>query len=417
MVDLTLFVYLIVAWFSVICGYYVILAIASLIPQRNRLANGGKNKAKLLVVIPARNEENVISDLVKDLEAQDYDKDLFRVLVIVDHCDDKTEDAVKGASSGHTTVLVRNEGERGKGATLDYGIAHASDVLPGFTFDSVAVFDADNRIGPGVVSAIARALSSGQQAVQIKVLAKNPDTSSLARVQALESVVLQRVWQLGKDRLGLVSAFAGTGEAIKMDLLKQLGGFRNSLTDDLDLTIRMADRGVRVKYLPDVITYDEKPDSLKVEMRRRVRWSAGHLSSLFKYGPRLITSKPTLLRIDALFYLLAILTPLMLWGSYTISTLSWLGLATFSGMPIWVWIFLSGLWPSLVLIVPYLERQLGLYRAAPALFAFLLVWMIAVPAALVKLARRDSNWSKTPHGIGINISAKEATRGQPVQYH
>lgn len=415
--DLTLVVYLIVVWFSVICGYYVILAVASLMPRKRCATDDSHEPVSLLVLVPARNEEKVIADLVRDLETQDYPSDLFRVLVIADHCTDNTGEAVRVSSSGFTRVLVRNGGVRGKGAALDYGIEHAIEAFPKFQFNHVAVFDADNRIRPGVISEIAKALSAGHRAVQVKVLAKNPDTSRLARVQALESVVLQRVWQVGKDRLGLVSALAGTGEAMRKDVLKELGGFGNSLTDDLDLTIRMADHGMRVKYLRDVVTYDEKPDSLRTEIGRRVRWSAGHLSSLFKYGPRLMTKRPTLLRIDALFYLFAILTPLMLWASYAVSILSWLGLATFSPTPIFVWVFLSGFWPSLVLIVPYVEKEMGLYRAVPALFVFLFVWMIAVPMALAKLMRRDSTWAKTPHGVKIDFHAAAAQPGQTVQSH
>jgi len=415
--DLTIVVDFIVLWFVLICGYYVLLAGASFLPRRKVKHEVPRGPVKMLVLVPAKDEENVVTDLVRDLETQHYPRDMYRVLVIADHCTDGTSDAVRQASSGITRLIIRNDGEKGKGAALDYGVEHANDVFPGFDFRFIAVFDADNRVDSEVLTEIAKVLSSGQKAVQIKVLAKNPQTSLLARVQALESVVLQRVWQAGKDRLGLVNAFAGTGQAIDRDLLAQMGGFGNSLTDDLDLTIRLARNGVRVKYLHDVATYDEKPDSLKVEMRRRVRWSAGHLGSLMRHGPGILKSKPTLLRIDALFYLMAILTPLLLWLGYFVSFLDWIGLATFSPTPFIIWLFLSCFWPSLVLITPYLDGEKGLYRAAPALLLFLLSWMVAVPIALAKVAIGDDGWAKTPHGVKVDFRFANPRTGKESISH
>ena len=42
------------------------------------------------IIIPARNEENNIGNLLQCIEEQDYPVDLFEVIVIDDHSTDKT---------------------------------------------------------------------------------------------------------------------------------------------------------------------------------------------------------------------------------------------------------------------------------------------------------------------------------------
>lgn len=399
MLDLTILIDACAGWFLLVSGYYLLLGAVSTRPWKPSSGPARRPRPRLLVLIPAHNEEKVIGDLVSDLERQTYDRTLYRVVVVADHCTDATEAAALRAAGGNTAVLARRQGVRGKGAVLDFGQRRVADAFPDFAYEYIVVFDADNRVAETVLDEIAKAGAEGHEAIQVQVRTKNPTTSYLAAIQDLEYTVLQRVWQYGKDKLGLVNAFAGTGQAIHRDLLAAAGGFGDSLTDDLDLTIRLAKIGRRVKYLHHVATYDEKPDDVRVEIRRRVRWSAGHLGCLARHAGGLILRRPTRLTVDALFYLVSILTPLVLWVSYVVTLLGVFGLVTFTAVPLAVWLVLSLSWPALILLVPRLEGERRLYRAAPGFFVFLLIWMIVVPWGAIKVLRHDTRWRKTPHKV------------------
>ena len=56
-----------------------------------------KKQHKFGIVIPARNESDVIADTVKCLLASDYPRELFDVFVVADNCTDKTAELARNA--------------------------------------------------------------------------------------------------------------------------------------------------------------------------------------------------------------------------------------------------------------------------------------------------------------------------------
>jgi cellulose synthase/poly-beta-1,6-N-acetylglucosamine synthase-like glycosyltransferase len=67
-------------------------------------------------VVPAHDEANGIAATVKSLQAVDYPKHLFRVVVVADNCTDDTAERARAAGA---VVLERfNQELRGKGYAL-----------------------------------------------------------------------------------------------------------------------------------------------------------------------------------------------------------------------------------------------------------------------------------------------------------
>src|SRR5439155_212178 len=115
------------------------------------------------VVVPARNEAPVIGDVVADLVVQRYgppERPAFEVVVLDDDSDDGTgalaaeAAANAGAPEGLFRLLPREliAGTRTKGAALARAMPH----LRGTT---VAVVDADARVGPDFLAGVVAAWS------------------------------------------------------------------------------------------------------------------------------------------------------------------------------------------------------------------------------------------------------------------
>ncbi|MDI9644813.1 MAG: glycosyltransferase [Candidatus Verstraetearchaeota archaeon] len=310
--DLTILVYATTGFFTLYSIYYFALFLAT-IRREGDHRECPCPAVKFLVLVPAHNEEDVISDICRDLLSQRYPRGLFRALVIADNCEDRTAKIVGGMECATLRLVERRSEVRGKGAALDYALENMRRYIGDFRPDYVVVFDADNRVPVDFLDELSSRVG-GHAALQCNVKTKNPNSSLIARASYYEGLILQRLWQHGKDRMGLCTALAGTGEAIRYDLISTLG-FGNSLTDDLDLTIRLAERGLKVKYLHYPCTYDEKPDSLRVEIRRRTRWAAGHFQTFFRHGARLL-SIPSRLSLDAFFYLTNIISPIVVLTSW-----------------------------------------------------------------------------------------------------
>ena len=72
------------------------------------------------VLISARNEENVIANLVQSIRRQDYPAELVDIYVIADNCSDSTATV---ASEAGANVFIRHDLDNiGKGFALDYAI-------------------------------------------------------------------------------------------------------------------------------------------------------------------------------------------------------------------------------------------------------------------------------------------------------
>ncbi|MFD2515886.1 glycosyltransferase [Pontibacter locisalis] len=100
----------------------------------------------LSVIIPVRNEGSHIVDLLHDLEAQHYPKELFEVIVVDDHSVDETACLVRNytLTSKLCLKLLQLDGEAGlrmKKGAVKKGVEEAQGAL-------LVLTDGDCRVGP-----------------------------------------------------------------------------------------------------------------------------------------------------------------------------------------------------------------------------------------------------------------------------
>ena len=81
--------------------------------------------SKFLVVIPAHDEEPVISTVVKSCLELDYPQSLFQVVVIADNCSDRT--ASLASRAGARVVERFDDLKKSKGYAIDYLIETLAD--------------------------------------------------------------------------------------------------------------------------------------------------------------------------------------------------------------------------------------------------------------------------------------------------
>jgi cellulose synthase/poly-beta-1,6-N-acetylglucosamine synthase-like glycosyltransferase len=170
---------------------------------RNRTpAKPGPRRRRLRVVVPAHDEETVISGLLSDLAADTYPT--ASVVVLADRCTDQTPTI---AAEWSATVAERTSGGGGKGAALSWYL----DAYPLDDDEALVVFDADNRIPPHALARIADELDDGHDIVQCYLDIENPDGSVLATASAMSYWAGNRMVQLARDNLGWSCDLGGTG--------------------------------------------------------------------------------------------------------------------------------------------------------------------------------------------------------------
>jgi cellulose synthase/poly-beta-1,6-N-acetylglucosamine synthase-like glycosyltransferase len=370
---------------------------------------------RFAILVPARDEEQVIGHLLDSLASQDYPKDAFDIFVSCDRCTDATPriSREKGAR-----VLERDDkGLASKTANLGWAIGR----LALDEYDAVAVFDADNVVHPEFLARMSDQLAArpSADAFQGYIDTKNPDDSWVTRVYALSFWYANRFWQLARDNANLSVNLGGTGEVLRVSLLRRLGWKWSSLTDDLELTCEIVLAGGRVHYAWNAITYDEKPIDLRASRVQRARWLRGHYWAFRRYAGRLVTAAVRRRDPAALDLALHLAIPGRAAMSYS---------AMFSGFIIvaaravlhpgwqnddprawlwWLFAIASALQCALVLIVaPSLHHgriTVRYVRDLVSYFWYGVRWLPTVAGTLIQRRGGQDEWARTEHARALAI--------------
>ncbi len=235
------------------------------------------------VLIPARNEEAVIGQLVDSLKKQDYPEELLDIYVLADNCSDKTKDI----AWNHGAIAYErfNKELVGKGYALQYlfkiidrekGIEH---------YDGYFIFDADNLLNSKYITEMDKCFASGNEIITSYRNSKNYGTNWITAGYSLWFLREARFLNNIRNILGTSCAVSGTGFLIGSSIIKKQNGWKHFLlTEDIEFTVDSVIHGEKIAYCDQAVFYDEQPETFVQSWNQRLRWSKGFLQIFKKYG-------------------------------------------------------------------------------------------------------------------------------------
>jgi cellulose synthase/poly-beta-1,6-N-acetylglucosamine synthase-like glycosyltransferase len=221
------------------------------------------------------------------------------------------------------SVLCRGERAGFKAGNLAFGLKHSDAPY-------VAIFDADfvppadflRRTVPALLA------DPGLAFVQARWGHANRTRNWLTRAQGILLDSHFAVEQEARFRVGLPISFNGTAGVWNRTAIDQGGGWTgDTLTEDLDLSVRCALKGWRGAMISDLEVPGELPETAAAWRAQQARWTKGHAQVARKLMPRIWSGVSPLWKKLALtfqvcqfaFYTLAALSALIS------LTLMWLG--------------------------------------------------------------------------------------------
>jgi cellulose synthase/poly-beta-1,6-N-acetylglucosamine synthase-like glycosyltransferase len=228
-------------------------------------------EARILVLVPAHNEEADVAAAVWSLISQDHPKHMYEVIVIADNCDDATAAVARSAGA---TVWERQDAERrGKGAALSWALGRLEHERP--QTDAMVFVDADCQASPNLVSALAGALRQGADAAQSRYLVSNADESSQAALRAAGFSLKHIVRARGRAGLGLSPGLFGTGMAFVAELMHD-STWSESVTEDTELFLRLIETGRSIAYVEHATVSSPAPLTSRDAEDQQLRWETGN---------------------------------------------------------------------------------------------------------------------------------------------
>lgn len=233
-------------------------------------------KLKYGIIIPARNEEKVIGNLIESIKKNNYPQDKLQIFVIAHNCTDKTAEIAR--NYGATVYEYNNNNERTKGYAYKYLFDCLNKDYDTLAYDGFFMFDADNILDENYISTMNDAFvyENKQAIISSYRNSKNFGRTLISSLYGVFFLSACRFESRGRTRLGCSTRIQGTGFIINSDIVKK-GWPYVTLTEDWEFTADQIIKGNKIKICYDAIFYDEQPTNLKVMFRQRLRWSKGHL--------------------------------------------------------------------------------------------------------------------------------------------
>ncbi|MBN2669403.1 MAG: glycosyltransferase family 2 protein [Bacteroidales bacterium] len=264
-------------------GYGIIVGIVVKLFKLNK-----KNEPKIedwpevTLFVAAYNEKDFVDIKVKNSFELDYPKDKLKHMWVTDGSNDGTPDILRR----YENITVLHEDKRsGKTAAINRGIDYVDT--------SIVVFcDGNTILSKSTIKDIVKAFEDpkvGCVAGEKRIFKKDTDSASGSGEGAYwkyESV-------LKKLDSALYSAVGGVGElfAVRKELFDKIEN--DTILDDFVITLRIAMKGYKIKYVPEATASETPSDNVKEELKRKIRISAGGYQSIsrlpgllnpFKYG-------------------------------------------------------------------------------------------------------------------------------------
>ena len=384
-------------------------------------------RSSLYFLVPCLDEEVVIGETVRRLLAEPG----AVVLVVDDGSTDRTDERARAAAracgSSDRLIIVSRSGvhsRQGKGAALNAAFPIMTADVSARGLDPaeviVAVMDADGRLSDGAVVAALEPFDDAEVGGVQLIVRIRERSKLMAQFQDIEFWMISALSQFARSISGTVS-LGGNGQFTRLSALHALAGepWSRSLTEDLDLGLRLIEAGWRITTTPHTYVDQQAVDTLPRLLRQRTRWYQGHMGSIRRL-PGLWRSDEVsqLAVLEVTSYLLVpwvIVLPwsiLQQWIIYQIVFGSGHGVFA-SGLGGLSWQVTYGiLWyvlsfsPNLLIGIIYSRRTraVSLPRAlvlGHLMIAWNYIGYLAAWRALGRLVSHRDNWTKTTRTIEV----------------
>jgi len=239
-----------------------------------RATRGHLSKPLVTILVPAFNEQSVLSRTLESLRRTGYDR--TEVVVIDDGSTDMTASVASWYKSHRVKVIRQPNG--GKAAALNHGLLYAKG-------EYLITLDSDSVITRSAINEVIGAMESDPETLavagNVKVL---NNRSILTRIQELEYIMALNTIRRAYAMFGTVMVIPGAFGAFRKSAVVDAKGYdSDTATEDFDMTVRLLKAHGRVASSSSGVVYTEVPTSLKGLFRQRMRWSTGTFQTVSKH--------------------------------------------------------------------------------------------------------------------------------------
>ena len=265
--------------------FIAILALRQYAEDKDEVAH---NKSQVVlqpvsIIVPAYNEEITAVKTIDSLLQIKYPH--FEIIFVDDGSKDKTFENVSNAFAGNPMVKILTKPNGGKASALNHGIGFANS-------DFVICIDADTQLKDDAVYHLMTYFTDDEIGAVAGTVKVGNENNLITRWQSIEYITAQNMDRRAFDVINSITVVPGAIGAFRKQAINQAGGFTyDTLAEDCDLTMRILKQGFIIKNCAEAIAYTEAPESVRMLLKQRFRWSFGVMQSFWKNRDALFNPK------------------------------------------------------------------------------------------------------------------------------
>ena len=289
----------------VVYGLYFLITALFLFKKRKKDNIVSDKYSHFIILIPARNEEEVIKDAIQSFKRQKYPKDNYEIVVVINNTTDNTLGVcnVEGVRCILCERKIKNKGD---------ALKEAFDRLKKEKTDAYIIMDADNVVNDEFLGEMNKSLNEGTLVAKSSMDIKAKENTWVSSSYAIYFFIQSILYSIPRNNIGASCAINGTGIMIKKEVIDKYGFNVRTITEDLEFMTLCALNNIKIKFVEGAICYAEHPSDFKVSMIQRRRWTKGIYEGFIIYFNSIIKNMIKRPNIELLDSLLIYSTPLIL---------------------------------------------------------------------------------------------------------
>jgi biofilm PGA synthesis N-glycosyltransferase PgaC len=238
------------------------------------------SRPKVSVIIPAWNEEVGILATIKTLLRSSYRN--LEIVIINDGSTDRSDFIIREFIAQYEREhSVAGEGIRiryqykqneGKGAALNAGIRMAVG-------DIIISIDADCVVREDTVANFVKYFRDPKVMAAVGNVKIGNTNTLIGVIQHLE-FLFSFYFKKADSLFSTIYIIGGAAGAFRRKVFEDIGLYSTtSITEDIDLSVRIQDAGMKIVYASDAVVYTEGATDLAGLMKQRLRWKRGRFET------------------------------------------------------------------------------------------------------------------------------------------
>ncbi len=275
--NLFLFLVFLVSVFSVFYSYVLFPLLLKVLANGKGVVNLPDDKeTSVSILIAAFNEENVIRQKIETVLSCDYPSDKIEILIGSDCSSDKTNDIVNELILKDNRVrLFEFDKRRGKPSVVN-------DLVKAAKFPLIILTDANVYFEKNTITKLVRHFSDekiGLVGANILNIGIKKDGISMQEKSYIQRENLIKYYE-GIVFGTMMGPFGGC-YILRKNLFENVPA--DSLVDDFYISMKILENGFKCVNDLEAICYEDIPNEVSVEFKRKARISAGNFQNLSRF--------------------------------------------------------------------------------------------------------------------------------------